>query len=119
LATTVLLIGLPPLLEDMVSSVLADHFNIQKDRDARNGARIIEAAIEAGAPVVVVASRNPSDLSSIDPYLAKAATVSVVALALDGTSACVHAFNPGGLPMEDVSAEQIVTAIAAASGQRL
>jgi hypothetical protein len=117
-ATTVLLADLPPLLEDMVSSLLEGHFNVKMNHGIDGDRNLIDAAVEAGAPVVVVARRNPSNLTSIDSYLANAANVSVVAIALDGTSACLHAFNPAGRELEDVSAEQIFTAIADAATSR-
>jgi hypothetical protein len=113
--TTVLLADLPPMLEDMMSSVLAERSDVQVIRGTTNDRKLIDAAVAAGTPVVVVARRNPVDLVSIDPYLASAANVSVVALALDGTSACLHAFKPTGQRFEDVSAEQILTAIVGAA----
>ena len=113
--TTVLLADLPPMLEDVVSSVLKGRSDIDVIRGTPHGCKLINAAIAAGAPVVVVARRNPADLASIDPYLANAANVSVVALTLDGTSACLHAFKPVGQLFEDVSAKQILTAIAGAA----
>ncbi len=114
-AATVLLAGLPPLLEEMVRNVLAGHFTLCTDRETSGDRNLIHAAVDAGAPVVVVARRNPSDLATIDPYLAKAANVSVVAVALDGTSACLHAFRPIGHSIEDVSADQIFSTIASAA----
>jgi len=113
--TTVLLADLPPMLEDMMSSVLKGRSDLRVIRGATNDRKLINDAAAAGASVVVVARRNPVDLESIDPYLANAANVSVVALALDGTSACLHAFKPTGQLLEDVSAEQIFTAIEAAA----
>jgi hypothetical protein len=47
--------------------------------------------------------------------LAKAANVSVVAVALDARSACLHSFKPTGQNIEDVSVEQIYEAIASAA----
>ena len=116
--TTVLLADLPPLLEDLVSSLLEGHFNVDMARGVDRDRNLINAAAEAGARVVVVARRNPSDLTSIDSYLANAENVSVVALALDGTSACLHAFKAAGSELADVSAEQIFTAIAGAAASR-
>jgi DNA-binding NarL/FixJ family response regulator len=112
---TVLLVGLPPMLEDMVASMLEERSDLRVVRDPANNRKLIDAAVATGVSVVVVARRNPQDLESIDPYLANAANVSVVALALDGTSACLHAFKPTQQLLEDVSVEQIVTAIAGAA----
>ncbi len=117
-STIVLLADLPPMLEDMVSSVLKGRPDLQVVSGNSNGSRVISSAMAAGAPVVVVARSDPADLSSIDPYLAEAANVSVVAVALDGASACTHAFKPTQQPIDDVSAEQILTAIADAATGR-
>jgi hypothetical protein len=100
------------MLEDMMSSVLKQRLDVRVIRGATKNRELIDAAVAAGASVVVVARRIPVDLESIDPYLARAANVSVVALALDGTSACLHAFKPTGHRLEDVSTEQILTLIA-------
>jgi hypothetical protein len=110
--TTILLADLPPMLEDLVSNVLKRHFDLRMSLGAKGGCSLLNEAVEAGSPVVVVAQANPSDLSSIDPCLANATQVSVVAIALDGASACLHAFRPIAQKLEDVSAEQIVRAIA-------
>jgi len=100
------------MLEDLVSSVLKHHFDLRVSRGAKGGCRLLNEAVEAGSSVVVVAQDNPTDLSSIDPCLTNATQVSVVAIALDGASACLHAFKPIAQKLEDVSADQIVTAIA-------
>ena len=110
--TTVLLADLPPMLGDLVSNVLKRHFDLRVSRSAKGGCSLLNEAVETGSPVVVVVQDNPFDLNSIDPCLANAAQVSVVAIALDGASACLHAFKPSSQKFEDVSAEQIVTAIA-------
>ena len=112
---TVLLADLPPMLEDMMSSVLKERSDLRVIRGATNGRKLIDAAVAAAAPVVVVARRNPADLEPIDPYLANAAKISVVALALDGASACLHTFKPTSQRLDDVSAEQILRVIAGAT----
>ena len=113
---TILLADLPPLLEDMVSNVLKGHFDLHIVRGTKSGCTLLNEAVEAGARVLVVAQDNPSDLSCIDPCLVNATQVSVVAIALDGASARLHAFQAVGRSFEDVSAEQIVAAIAGAAG---
>ena len=112
---TVLLADLPPMIEDMMSSVLKERSDLRVIRGTTSNRKLIDAAVAAGASVVVVARRNPVDCMSIDPYLANAANVAVIALAFDGTSACLHAFKPTRQRLDDVSAEQILTAIAGAA----
>jgi DNA-binding NarL/FixJ family response regulator len=112
---TVLLADLPPMLEDMMSSVLKERSDLRVIRGATDGRKLIDAAVAAAAPVVVVARRNPADLEPIDPYLANAARISVVALALDGASACLHTFKPTSQRLDDVSTEQILRVIAGAT----
>ena len=113
--TTVLLADLPPMLEDMMSSVLKERSDLHVIRGATNGSRLVDAAVAAGASVVVVARRDPADLEAIDPYLTNVANVSVVALALDGTAACLHALQPTEQRVDDVSAEQLLALIAGAT----
>ncbi len=99
-----------------MSNVLKGHFDLRITRGTKSGCTLLNEAVEAGARVLVVARENPSDLSSIDPYLANATQLSVVAIALDGASARLHAFQATGHSFEDVSADQIVAAIAGAVG---
>ena len=116
---TVILADLPPMLEDLVSTVLKRHFDLRVSRAAKRGCRLLSEAVEVGSPVVVVVQDNPYDLSSFDPCLANATQVSVIAIALDGASACLHSFKPVVQKLEDVSAEQMVAAIAdAIAGDR-
>jgi hypothetical protein len=117
-STIVLLADLPPMLEDMVSRVLKGRSDLEVVRGSSTGSRVISSAVATGAPVVVVARSDPADLASIDPYLAEASNVSVVAVALDGASACTHEFKPTRQAIDDVSAEQILTAISDAATRR-
>jgi hypothetical protein len=112
---TVLLADLPPMLEDMMSSVLKERPDLRVIRGTTKNSKLVDAAVSAGASVVVVARSNPADLESIDPYLANAANVSMVALAFDGASACLYALKSTGQRFEDVSAEQLLTVIAGAA----
>ena len=116
-STRVLLYNLPPLLEDMLSSVLGTRSDLEIIRGGDADSTIIDAAVAAGARVIVVARSDPSDLASIDAYLARASNVSVVAIAVDGEQACTHAFRPTWKLIEDVSAEQILTAITTAAAE--
>jgi hypothetical protein len=111
-STTVLLAGLPRMLEDMLSSLLEPHPDIHVVRGEARDRDLISAAAAAGAQVVVVTRRDPANLAEVDPYLALAATVSIVALEPDGASACVHALRSETARLEDVSAEQILHALA-------
>ena len=117
-ATTVLLADLPTMLEDMVTSVLEEQPDIKVIRGPAGGAGPIEAAVAAGAPVVIVARCDPADLAAIDPHLANATSASVIALSPDGSSACLHSFNVVRECFDDVSAQHILRAIAAAAPAR-
>ena len=98
-----------------MSSVLKERPDLRVIRGTTSSSKLIDAAVAAGASVVVVARRNPADIESIDPYMANATNVAVVALALDGTSACLHVLKPTGQRFDDVSAEQLLTVIAGAT----
>lgn len=102
----------------MLSTVLKDRFDIEVIHGADDRSKLVDVAVVAGASVVVMSRLDPSNLTSIDPYLAKAAKVSIVALALDGASACLHTFTPSTEDLEEVSAERILAKIEAAAARR-
>jgi hypothetical protein len=112
--TTVLLADLPRMLEDMRASVLQPHPDIRIVRGAAPDRDLVAAAAAAGALAVVVTRRDPADLADIDPRLAQAAGISIVAVAPDGASACVHVLRAEVARLEDVSAAEILRALAAA-----
>jgi hypothetical protein len=97
------------MLEEVVSSVLEQNPELRVIRGMRTDGDLIAAAMAAGAQVVIVTRRDPNALASVDPRLAN---VSMLALAPDGTSACLHAVEPTLHCLEEVSAEQILAAIA-------
>ncbi len=98
-----------------MSSVLGERSDLRVIRGTTKSGKLVDAAVATGASVVVVARRDPADLEAIDSYLANAANVSVVAVALDGTSACLHALTPSEQRFDDVSAEQLLAVIARAA----
>jgi hypothetical protein len=111
--TTVLLADLPRMLEDMIASVLQPHSDIRIVRGSAHDRDLIAAAIPADAHAVVVTRRDPASLDDIDPRLGQASRISIIALAPDGTSACVHALRAEATRLEDVSAHEILRALAA------
>jgi hypothetical protein len=110
--TTVLLADLPRMLEDMIASVLQPHPDIRIVRGAAPDRDLVAAATAAGAHAIVVTRRDPADLSDIDPRLARAARISIVAVAPDGASACVHTLRADVARLDDVSAAEILRALA-------
>ena len=70
------------------------------------------AASAAKAEVVVVAHRDPADLAAIDPALAWAADLSVLALNPDGTSAYLHNIRCETSRVEDITPNGILVALA-------
>jgi DNA-binding NarL/FixJ family response regulator len=109
--TPVLLADLPPLLEEMIASFLHDDGNFHVVRVKLGTQQLFEAAAKASASVIVVARSKPTDLSAIDARVAKALRTSVVALSTDGTSAVVHTFHTTKQLIEDVSTQQIISAL--------
>jgi len=115
---TVLLADLSPMLEDMLSRVLKDRFDIEVIHGAGDRSKLVDVAVAADASLVVMSRLDPANLASIDPYLAEAAKVSIVALALDGASAFLHTFTPTKQDLEEVSADRILAEIEAAAAKR-
>jgi DNA-binding NarL/FixJ family response regulator len=111
--TTVLLADLPPMLEDTVRSVLQSRPDLEVIRASTRDQDLIDAAAAAGAHVVVVTRRDPADLWAVDPRLAQAAAVSVIALSPNGAWACLHKLHPAATRLEDLSTAQILAALAA------
>src|SRR5262245_32228026 len=101
------------MLEDMIASVLQPHSDIRIVRGSAHDRDLIAAVTSADAHAVVVTRRDPASLLDIDPRLEHASRISIVALAPDGTSACVHAFRAEATRLEDVSAREILRALAA------
>ena len=116
-ATLVYLADLPPLLADIVTTMIEGRDDLEVIQGGE-GAGPIDAALAAGAPVVVVARSDPGDLAAIDPYLAQATSLSVVAVASDWSSACSHAFHPTSRRLEHISPSDILTAISAAAEEQ-
>jgi hypothetical protein len=112
---TVLLADLPAMLEDLMVSLLESRPDLKVIRGTAAGGDLVSAAVNAKAQVVVVTRRNPADLGAVDPKLAQAASVSIVALAPDGASACLHALRSEAARLEDVSTEEILGALAASN----
>ena len=113
--TTVLLADLPRMLEDMVSSVLEPHPDVRVVRGAAHDRDLIRAAAACGARVVVVTRRDPADLEEVDPHLAQAAAVSIVASAADGAWACLYRLRPDVTRLEDLSTAKVLAALATAT----
>ena len=109
---TVLLADLPPMLEDLMVSLLENHPELRVIRGAAADGNLVAAAVAANAQVIVVTRRDPTDLGAVDPRLAQAADVSIIALAPDGASACLHALHCEAALLEDVSADEILGALA-------
>jgi NAD(P)-dependent dehydrogenase (short-subunit alcohol dehydrogenase family) len=114
----VLLADLPPMLEDMLSGMLKERFDFEVVHGLSGGRDLVGTAAAKGASVVVVARNNPSDLASIDSALSEASALTILAVALDGTSACTHVFRPAQDRIEDVSSKQILAAISKAAAPR-
>lgn len=109
---TVLLADLPAMLEDLMASLLVNRHDLRVVRGSAADGDLVAAATAAMAQVVVVTRRDPADLGDVDPRLARAAKISIVALAPDGGSACLHALHAETGRLEDVSAEEIFNALA-------
>jgi hypothetical protein len=115
---TVLLADLPAMLEDLMVSLLANRADLKVIRGTAGG-DLVAAAAAAHAQVIIVARHNPGNLDAVDPALARAACMSIVALAPDGASACLHTLSSEASRLEDVSAAEILGVLTAASPARL
>jgi len=104
---TVLLAGLPPLLEDIIAHLLQARSGVAIIHGILSKAGLADAAFAAQADVIVVSHEEPWNLSALDERLAHLAALSVVALKPDGSSACVHTLNPTSTLLESVSGSEM------------
>jgi hypothetical protein len=111
---TVLLADLPAMLEDLIVSLVENRHDLTVVRGSAADGDLVTAAAAAMAQVVVVTRNHPADLGDVDVRLARAANISIVALAPDGASACLHTLRDESAQYEDVSAEEIFSALAGA-----
>lgn len=63
------------------------------------------------ARIVVVACHDPSDLNTIDPGLATASGLAVLALTQDGGSACLHTVETTARCLDDMSPDDMLAAL--------
>jgi len=101
------------MLEDLIVSLLVNRHDLKVVRGSAADGDLVAAATAAHAQVVVVTRRDPGDLGDVDPRLARAADISIVALAPDGASACLHALRAEAAQLDDVSADEIFSALVA------
>lgn len=107
-----MLADLPPLLRATLDSLLSGQPDVVVVRgDAQEGLIAASAAVRAG--VVVVAGRDPADLQGIDAGLAWATNFSILALSLDGQSACIYRIRAETQVVDDVSPQGLRAALAA------
>lgn len=107
---TIMLADIPPLLRATLENLLTAQPGVTVVRGQTEGG-LLAAAAAAKADVVVVAGSDPADLGRIDPALGWAAKLSVLALSLDGRSACVHRLRVETQVLGEVSAEGIRAAL--------
>lgn len=110
--TTVLLADLPPMLEDIVFHLLRDRADLRIIRGSVARAGILAAA--AGAQRVIVMRRDPADFAALDEGLGRAAGLTVLALNPDAAWGCLHTLQPHATRIEDISAAQLLAAMAIA-----
>ena len=110
----VLLADLPPTLEDIVAHLLQARSEIHVVRQAAGKLGLAEAAALVKAALVVVTRADPADLHGVDPALALAADLTVVALSLDGAWGCTHRLRLETLRHDDLNAAQLLAGLATA-----
>ena len=106
-----LLAHLPLLLEQIVTSSLGRLGDIRIERCTDAQGDLLKAARRADARIVVVACRDPGDLNTIDPGLATASGLAVLALTHDGSSACLHTVESTARCLGDVSPDGMLAAL--------
>ena len=99
---TIMLTDLPPHSVTFWRDLLGGQPNVTLViRDPEGD--LIAASAAAKAKVVVVASSDPTDLEAIDPALGWAANLSILAIASDGRSACIHRIRSETQVLKDLT----------------
>lgn len=84
-------------------------------RGSANAGPLAAAASAAHASLVVVTRARPDDLEAVDPALAQAASVAVLAITADGSWGSLHRLRLESTRYDDLASTQlaeILTAIA-------
>jgi hypothetical protein len=115
---TILMADLPKLLEDVLGHLLVARPEVALISGSVQGSGVADAALAVGADVVVVTSRDPTDLAALDGQLARLASLSVLALNADGAWACVHSLHPSMTRIDDISGAQLVSALTLGASER-
>jgi predicted metal-dependent HD superfamily phosphohydrolase len=102
------------MLEDLLVGLLESQPDLKVIRGAAAG-DLAAAASAAKAEVIVTAHREPADFDAIDSALARAANLSVLAIAPDGASAYLHKIRCETSRLDDVTAEEILRALVASN----
>jgi len=111
---TIMLANLPQQLRDILAGLLSGQPDMMVvEPQAADG--LIAALATAEADAVVVASSDSAALDAIDPALARIANLSILALSLDGRSACIHRIRSETQVLTDVTPQGIVDALAGAA----
>jgi hypothetical protein len=111
----IMVADMPRMLRDFVANVLSHQPDVSVVGSPTEGSLIAAlAAVQVDA--VVVASSDPAALQAADPALARIASLSVLALSLDGRSACIHRIRSETQVLEEVTPQGIVAALVGAAG---
>ena len=98
----IMVADMPRMLRDFVANVLSHQPDVSVVGSPTEGSLIAAlAAVQVDA--VVVASSDPAALQAADLALARIASLSVLALSLDGRSACIHRIRSETQVLEEVT----------------
>ncbi len=98
----IMVADMPRMLRDFVANVLSHQPDVSVVGSPTEG-NLIAALAAVQVDAVVVASSDPAALQAADPALARIASLSVLALSLDGRSACIHRIRSETQVLEEVT----------------
>jgi chemotaxis response regulator CheB len=111
----ILLCGMSNMLVSVITGVLARFPDMTVVGRAGANDDLFTMIGSTQADVVMTQSADPDRIADFEPLLRGFPVLKVVAIAVDGNSGCLHELRPCSLPLPELSAELLSTALRSGS----
>ncbi len=107
----ILLSGMSNMLASLITGALGQFPPMIIVGHAQEGDDLISEIRSTHADAVIMQSHDPSHADDFEPLLRVVPVLKVVAITSDGSSGFVHELRPYSLPLPELSAEPLLTAL--------
>jgi DNA-binding NarL/FixJ family response regulator len=107
----VLLVGMPRMLMDIVKDIISDEEDIALVGEVAGCTRLVQAATQTRADVVVLGRTGPGGNDDYRDLLYRRPRLKVLAIAADGRRAFLHELQPRVVALGEISPASLVEAI--------